>query len=179
MSRSLNDIETELLVLRCQDGGADALADIVRGWHPRLTALARRLTGDAEASADLVQEAWLAIVRGLHSLDDPARFKPWAYRIVSNKCADWVRSRQRERASHEAPRDPPRDDPAEPDEVRRLRVALSRLPGDQRAILSLFYVEQMSVRAIADVFGVPEGTVKSRMHHARNELRRTIEGVTP
>ena len=48
-------------------------------------------------ASDVVQEAWLAIVRGLRRLDDPTRFRPWALRIVTNKCADWTRRQQRQR----------------------------------------------------------------------------------
>ena len=67
-------------------------------------------------------------------------------------------------------------EPAEcDDDVARVRVALRELPGERRAILSLRYLEGLSLAEIARVFGIPEGTVKSRLHHARNELRRLLE----
>src|SRR5512145_1583590 len=93
MQRSPDDIQDELLVLRCQGGESEALHKLVSRWHPRLRRLAERRTADPEAAKDLVQDAWLAIVRGLRRLDDPSRFRVWAYRIVTNKCADWVRRR--------------------------------------------------------------------------------------
>ncbi|MCH7924615.1 MAG: sigma-70 family RNA polymerase sigma factor [Planctomycetes bacterium] len=56
--------------------------------------------------------------------------------------------------------------------------ALAKLPDEQRAVLSLHYLDEMGVREIAEVLGVPEGTVKSRLHHARNRLKEALERVT-
>lgn len=91
MDRTHEDIHDELLVLQCQNGDADALKALVARYHPRLGRLAWRLTAERDAVRDIVQESWLAIVRGINRLDDPARFRAWAGRIVRNKCADWTR----------------------------------------------------------------------------------------
>ena len=89
--RSRQDVFNDLLVLRCQGGDGDALEALARAWHPRLLRHAFRLTGQADAAAEVAQEAWMAIVRGLGRLRDPAVFRGWAYRIVANKSRDWVR----------------------------------------------------------------------------------------
>lgn len=73
----------ELLVLRCQAGDRAALDLLVERWNPRLLRLARRLTQSDDAD-EVVQEAWLAIVRGVARLQDPALFPSWALRIASN-----------------------------------------------------------------------------------------------
>lgn len=78
----------ELLVLCAQDGDRQALAALVDHWHLRLSRYALHMTGDVEASVEVMQEVWLAVVRSLRRLDDPARFGSWAYRIVGNKCND-------------------------------------------------------------------------------------------
>lgn len=182
MGRTHEDIQDELLVLRCQEGDADALRTLIDRWQPRLGRLAWRLTGEREAARDLVQDAWLAIVRGLNRLDDPARFRSWAYRIVSNKCADWIRRRLVERSVAKDLRDAAvsaSDDSSNErdsaDEVARMRDALTKLPGEQRAILSLHYLDGMCVAEIARTLEVPAGTVKSRLYHARNRLKQTLE----
>ncbi len=131
-------------------------------------------------AADVAQEAWLAIVGGLRRLDDPCRFKSWSYRIVANKCADWIRREQRRRrTAEEAAREPlpPDEMDQEPDldETGRLRVALRALPAERRALLSMFYLDGLSVAAIARALDIPAGTVKSRLFHARHHLRRTLE----
>jgi len=178
--RRPDDIQDELLVIRGQSGEADALALLVQRWQPRLLAHASRLTGDRQAAADAVQEAWLSIVRGLSRLDDPARFRPWAYRIVRNKCVDWTRRQVRQRGiSTSLATDPVDGRPARgveaDEEVTTLRSALRQLPADRRAILAMCYIDEMPLRQIAEVLDVPVGTVKSRLYHARAELKEVLE----
>ena len=181
MARSIDDIYDELLVLRCQDGESDALNELVSRWHGRLLVHAYRLTGCREDAADVLQDAWLAIVRGIRRLDDPARFRSWAYRIVTYKSADRVRraARQRRVARASAERVPVQDSPEDPvdhaDEIGALRAALRALPGDRRAILTMHHLESMPLSEIAVALGIPEGTVKSRLHHARVRLKTTLE----
>ncbi len=185
MARTHEDIQDELLVLHCQDGDAAALKSLIERWQPRLTRLAWRLTADRESAHDIVQDAWLSIVRGLSRLDDPASFRAWAYRIVKNKCADWVRRRVVRREAAEEIRETAVDAAnderceSESDEVDALRQALAAMPDEQRAILSLHYLDGMLLAEIAMVFGVPLGTVKSRLHHARSKLKQTLERVKP
>ncbi len=180
MLRSAHDIQDELLVYRCQDGEADALRELVERWHGRLFAHAFRLTGQREEAADAVQDAWLAIVRGIRRLDDPARFRSWAYRIVTYKAIDRVRRAQRQRKtlrvaaeSSEVERIESRAE--QTDEMDALRAGLSELSGDRRAILTMFYLESMPMSEIAVALGIPVGTVKSRLHHARLTLKETLE----
>lgn len=182
MSKTHDEILDELLVFQCQDGDGNAFKTLIERWQPRLSRLAWRLTGEREAARDIVQDAWLAIVRGLRRLDDPARFRSWAYRIVSNKCADWTRRRvvlrnaaQDMKASAARVLDGRSNDEDSADEVSQMRHALARLPDDQRAILALHYLDGMRMAQIARVLGVPQGTVKSRLHHARNRLRQSME----
>lgn len=182
MSRTHEDIQDELLVLQCQEGDADALKTLIERWQPRLARLAWRLTAKREAARDIVQDAWLAIVRGLARLDDPARFRTWAYRIVSNKCADWTRHRVVERRATQDLRYVAASAVGNSTKKTELsgqldsmRDALAALPDDQRAVLSLHYLDGMSIAEIARVLDAPVGTVKSRMHHARNRLRNSME----
>ena len=183
MQRPPEEIQDELLVLRCQGGDAEAFRLLVSRWHPRLRRLAARLTANREAGPDVVQDVWLAVARGLRSLDDPARFRVWVYRITANKCADWIRRRAVRRDTmpelrraavaendHSCP-----GESDEVDEVIRLRVALRRLPEELRTILSLHYLDGLSVLEIAAVFNVPGGTIKSRMHNARAQLRKELQ----
>ncbi len=182
MTRSDAEAYGELLVLRAQGGDQRAMSALVEQWQPQLLRHAWRLTGDREAAGDAVQEAWLAIVRRIRRLDDPACFRRWAYRIVGNKCADWVRHRVRSRrdmrpldqepAGHPPPGSQPRD------EIEALRMALAHLPTQHRTILSLFYLDDMSIREIAQSLSLPAGTVKSRLFHARKQLKQVLERST-
>ncbi len=172
----------ELLVLRSQDGDVAAFENLARRWQPRLLRLARRLTQSPEAG-EVVQEAWLAIVRGLPRLADPARFGTWAFRIVAHKSTDWIRLRQKGRSLAErVEREPqPEGPPSTEEEVSRsqgvaqLRKALPQLSDGHRGVLEMFYLRAFSVQTISEKLGVSPGTVKSRLFHARKVLRAALE----
>ncbi len=172
-------IKDELLVLAAQEGDADAFAALVDRWQPSLWRHAWRLIGDEDAAYDVLQEAWLAIVRGLGRLDDVSRFHAWAYAIVSHKCRDWIRRQSRRRGLKTTLEENLRGSYEEAERVQQrcknVREAVACLPGTDRAILALRYEEQFSTPEIADILRVPEGTVKSRLHHARRRLRDLLE----
>ncbi|MCH8314496.1 MAG: RNA polymerase sigma factor [Planctomycetes bacterium] len=188
MTRSLESIHDELLVLRCQSGETEALEELIGTWQPRLWRHARRLTGRRDAASDVLQETLLAIVRSLHRLDDPALFRTWAYRIATNKSADWTRKQQRDRklAQAVANNGDPRslriqeqrdfDSTNEPnDDVKRLHSAMRELSGDRQAILAMHYLEGMGMAEISVALDIPAGTVKSRLYHARQQLKELLE----
>jgi RNA polymerase sigma factor (sigma-70 family) len=185
VSRTPEQIHDEWLVLAAQGGEAEALETLIRRWLPAITRHAWRLTGDADAAADVVQESSLAIVRGLPRLDDPATFGTWVARIVSNKAADWIRGRRRQRrleASIESTHAPDRSGHAAidarsdgSDAAGLMGQAIDALPSRWRAVIGLYYGKGLSVAQAARALGVPPGTVKSRLHHARHRLRIDIE----
>jgi RNA polymerase sigma factor (sigma-70 family) len=170
------------LVLRCQGGDAKAFSEIFTRWHPRLQRHARRLLDTADEANDATQDAWLSITGGLGKLSDPALFRRWAYRIVTRRCADRIRKLQRIRKS-EAPAAKPgasaAPDPVtatiEHEEIDQLRAAIRSLPTERRLVLSLLYVDGLTVAEIASALEIPTGTVKSRLRLARQELRRILE----
>ncbi len=169
----------EYLAASARAGSRTALGQLAERMQPRLLRHARRLTGDSEAARDVVQEAWIEIVRGIYRLDDTAAFPAWAFRIVSRRCARWVRKVQQYRRIDTAYA----DEPAEistPDggeratDAARLARAITDLPPDQRAAIGLFYLEDMGVAEIAVALDVPVGTIKTRLMHAREKLRRSL-----
>lgn len=187
MQRTAAEIYDEWLVIRSQSGDEAALRELVSRWHTRLHLHARRLVDQAHAADDVVQEAWLAIVRGLRRLNDPARFGPWAYRIVTNKCSDWVRrqacgrtrGQSHDGEAHTVAADDglaaARDATDHDDELYALRKAMRELAPTHRAALALHYLDGLSIAEIAMAMNVPPGTVKSRLHHARERLRAIVE----
>ena len=181
MTRTSEQIYDELLVLRCQDGEGAALEELVRRWQPRLLRHAQRLTDDLDTASDVLQEAWIAMVRGIGKLDDPARFPAWAYRIVTHKCADWTRRTTRQRRMKDEVSHQPMATSAPPqverdEETHRVQQAIALLPQDRQSLLALFYLQGLGVAEIAKHLGIPRGTVKSRLFHARNALKQTLEG---
>jgi RNA polymerase sigma-70 factor (ECF subfamily) len=166
--RSANVID-ELLVMQAQDGDRRALEELVRRWQQRLWVYARRLTGSPEAAWDVTQQSWLTIIRGLGKLHDAACFRSWAYRIVTNKAVDQINSRRPTQPLTEVVG---RDDPGEGEALSSLAAVLERLEPRKRALLALHYCAGLTVAEIGHVLGIPPGTVKSRLHSARNEIRQ-------
>ncbi|MCG8506023.1 MAG: RNA polymerase sigma factor [Sphingomonadales bacterium] len=179
MQRRAEQVYEEFLVLKAQDGEADGLSGLFELLNGALIRHAGRVTRNADAAGDVVQEAWIAISRNIRRLDDPARFRPWAYRIVTNKAHDWGRrqaklQRLNEQAAEDAETAAQTTSEAD-DDIRLIRRALTALDADRRAVLTLFYIEGMRVAEIAEALAIPQGTVKSRLYHAREYLRKAIE----
>jgi len=177
MRRDPGLVLEELLVASAMAGSEAAFGQLVSRWTPRLMRHARHLLHDSEAARDVVQEAWIGAATGLRRLDDPARFAPWMFALVSRRAVDCVRRAVRDRrlvaqAServHETPCDTA-------DALLDLRKAIARLPVGQRLVVSLHYGEGFGVEEIAAAHGLPPGTVKSRLFAAREALRNYLEG---
>lgn len=170
----------EYLVSLSQAGSSEALDGLARRWTPRLLRYATRVLGgsdSAEVARDVVQETWIGAIRGLRGLRDPAQFPAWIYGIATRKCADAIRANTRRRrlgtqaAADESSR--PVGNPTSEQQID-LATAIRGLPPIHRAVVHLFYREELSVEEIASILGIPAGTVKSRLHHARDALKRQL-----
>jgi RNA polymerase sigma-70 factor (ECF subfamily) len=173
----------EYLVALSQAGSSEALDGLARRWTPRLLRYAARVLGgsdSAEAARDVVQETWIGAIRGLRGLRDPAQFPAWIYGIATRKCADAIRAniRRRRRDAQAAAESPRTVENLTSDQHIDLATAIRGLPPIHRAVVHLFYREEMSVEEIASVLGIPAGTIKSRLHHARDALKRQM-GAAP
>ncbi len=179
MDRASDRVVDELLVIRCQEGGRESFDLLVRRWQRRLWRYARRLTGSSDAAWDVMQETWMAILMQIRKLSDPAWFAVWAYRIVRNKCADYSRKavRQRHLADALAGRRSADDDPTHDAPGDALGEALRRLAPDTQELLTLRYGGDLNIIAIAVILRIPAGTVKSRLHTAREQLRQMLKGT--
>jgi RNA polymerase sigma factor (sigma-70 family) len=180
--RASEQIYDEYLVASAAIGDRPALERLVVRWQPRLLAHAWRVLGDADRARDVVQEAWIEILRGLHRLDDVVAFPAWAYCIVSRRCYRVFGRLAREpfeaeeaALAHE-PESPGHHSAEFICDVEAVVRALAGLPAPQRAALALFHLEDMSVAEIAIALDVPPGTVKTRLMHARRKLREQLVG---
>ena len=178
--RTADQTLDEWLVLSCAGGSERAFEELHRRWHPRLRAHAAYLLGPARVDRvdDICQEAWLAIAGGVRELREPALFRAWAYSIVTRRVADLRRKLSRdERAREQLQSAGQEPSNASPDQAagESLRHALQSLPHEDRALLRLFYLDEMSVAETAAALEIPAGTVKSRLFHARRRLRQVLQ----
>ena len=172
MDRSVEQLVDEVLVLDCQSGSAKAMEILVSRWQKRLWQYAYHLTGNSDASWDITQESWLSIIKGLRKLQDPAKFKSWAYRITTNKSIDWIRRRK---AVKRISIDEIEQQQLEEKKESGIKELLEKLDITKKVILSLYYFEQLNILEISVVLKIPQGTVKSRLHNARKELKELYQ----
>ena len=181
---SLHALEDADLVVMARSGRSEAFDELVRRHAPRLHAVASRVVGREEAH-DVVQEAFVAALRALGSFRNEARFTTWIHRIVLNCCYGQLRRGGRGGLELPADAEDGRPGPADAAERRDLRAALeralSRIRPEFRETFVLVEFGDLDHAQVAEVLGVPVGTVKSRMSRAREALRAHLsaEGYGP
>ena len=166
-------------VVAAQSGSADAFAALVRMHQRRAYAVARAIVLSHEDAEDAVQDGFLHAYRALSRFRSDQPFGAWLNRIVANAALDLVR-RRKVRDADELPETValPFRDPGESDELRRrLSGALTHLSDRQRAVIVLHDVEGYTHGEIGSMLGIPEGTARSDLHHARAALRRMLHDV--
>ena len=167
------------LVLAAQAGDDVAFAGLVRLHQQRAYAVARAIAATHEDAEDAVQEGFLHAYRALDRFRPDQPFGAWLHRIVANAALDLAR-RRKVRAAEELPESvaSPFRDPAEASDLRaRLTQALALLGDRQRAVIVLHDVEGFKHAEIGVMLGIPEGTARSDLHHARAQLRRALGDV--
>jgi RNA polymerase sigma-70 factor (ECF subfamily) len=167
------------LVDAARAGDRGAIETLLRRHHDRLYALCRRVTGNDADAQDACQEALIAIVRGLDGFDGRSAFGTWAYRVTTNACLDELRRRRR-RPEPVEPDDPaataPRGNTPSPDAAEAVATradvdaALATLAPEFRVAVVLRDLCGLSYEEIAEVVGVPPGTVRSRISRGRAAL---------
>ena len=157
-------------VRAAQRGSASDLEALFRLHWPRAHRAAFLVVHDAAAAEDIAQEAFLAAIRNLDRFDRRRPFGPWLHRIVVNRAIDWTRARQL-RAESELV------DAAAPEPERldgSLLGALAALPPDHRAVIVLRYLLEYTPGEIAELLGVPRGTVNSRLRRGLDALGESL-----
>jgi len=166
------------LVNQAKQGDREAFDALARLAGDRCMAIAFRILRDFDHADDAVQAALVTAWREIRALRDPELFEPWLHRILTNAC--YAEARRRRRWS-EAIRVLPVEPVHEPDEFLsiesrdQLERAFQRLTVEQRAVLVFHHYLGLALPEVADHLGIPLGTVKSRMHHAKRALRAGLE----
>jgi RNA polymerase sigma-70 factor (ECF subfamily) len=159
-------------VRAAQRGSASAIEALFRLHWPRAYRAAYLVVHDAAAAEDIAQEAFLAAIRTLDRFDRRRPFGPWLHRIVINRAIDWTRARQL-RAEAELPDRLEAPEPAPSLDGSLLR-ALAGLPPDHRAVIVLRHLLEYTPGEIAEVLGLPRGTVNSRLRRGLDSLKEQL-----
>lgn len=166
-----DDIE----LLRRSGGDPKAFHALVDRHAQRLYRLAVCLVGNAADAEDVLQETFIGAFRGLGSFEGRSSVKTWLTRILVTQAARWRRDRRRSEPMDESVAAVA----ASPDATMDVQAAMQRLSAEHRQVLALREFERMSYEEMAEVLGVPRGTVESRLHRARSELREKLKSYLP
>jgi RNA polymerase sigma-70 factor (ECF subfamily) len=169
--------EESFLIARARRGDPSAFEEIVRLYQRRVYGVALRIVRAHDVADDVAQEAFLRAWRSLDRFDLDRPFGPWVCRIAANLAVNYVRSpRAREEGLPEGHAEAKAKAPGplgallDGEATRVLDAALAELPGEQRAVLVMRAVEEMSYAEIAEALGISPGTVMSRLYRAREKL---------
>ena len=173
---------------RCLAGDPSAYEVVVRAHADALTGLLRRLVGNAEDARELTQETFVRAFRNLHRFDRRRPLKPWLFRIGRNLAYNFLDARKRApglAGSDDAQADLINVPDAEPSPASSVAAKEQRHAVDEvlrtlrpefREVLVYRYLERMDHDEIAEVMGVPVGTVKTWLHRAKAQFRKHSEG---
>src|SRR5262249_39912929 len=152
-----------------------ALEELVRTWEKRLFYFIRRLVDNEADAWDVLQETWVRVLSGIGALRELGSLGPWLYRIARHAAFNHgqVPPTYLQLLQDYSAAPPANDDPAydEFENAEQVHHGLLQLSLPHREVLTLLFLENFSVEAIAQVLDIPAGTVKSRLHHARKALR--------
>ena len=180
------------LVAECRGGRQSAFGELVLRHQNRLFHSVRQLLHSSEEAQDVCQEAFLKAYQKLGEFEGRSSFYSWLFRIAFNLSMDRLRLRSPDPQSIDAERERTGAEPADRNAAGRpeegvlvaerqavVRRALASLGDEHRTVLVLKEIEGLKYEQIAEVVGVPVGTVRSRLHRAREELRLCLAGFMP
>jgi RNA polymerase sigma-70 factor (ECF subfamily) len=189
-------IGERLLLSRLVKRDEDAFNEIVRGYGDRVYNLVLRLVGSPAEAEDIAQEVFVTVFKSIESYRGEAKLSTWILRIAANHSKNRIKYLARRRTTGQELRDgsdatemadegkaPVQAHFAAPDVMleaaeteRLMQAAIAELEEEQRLLVVLRDVEELSYEEIVEITGLPEGTVKSRLHRARMALKDSLEG---
>lgn len=179
-------------IRRCRGGDREAFAELVGRWQDRIHGAIFRMVKDAETARDLAQETFVRAYTKLGSFQGGSAFGTWLYAIALNQVRGEMRKRSAQKRHDPLSLDAMREaaggadvDPADPaagaaervstsEQCRRLLAEVDRLDPEHREVVVLRELQDLSYEEIAEIVGVPVGTVRSRLFRARAELRERM-----
>ena len=164
-------------------GDEAARAEVAALLAPLAYRYALRMLRNEQDARDAAQDALVKVLRHLHRYNPRWRLGTWALSIVRNTCIDELRRRRRtgreEPPDVADPRPGPLEEASRRQRARRLHEALERVPPLYREVLVLYHFEHRKYQEIADILGIPIGTVMNRIFRARRKLRAAYEALEP
>jgi RNA polymerase sigma-70 factor (ECF subfamily) len=178
----------EELVARVLSGDQESYAALVSRYSDFVYTIVLRVVGDAEDADDVTQETFVRAYRALGRFRGDSKFSSWLYRIAVNRAITHLKRKRRRALTVDLDAVPhveasavlerreanPEDIVLDEEFRQRVRKAVAELPPQYRAVVTLFYLEERSYKEVAEILGIPMGTLKTHLHRARGMLRKTL-----
>jgi RNA polymerase sigma-70 factor (ECF subfamily) len=170
------------LILQLQDDSLDALGLLYDRHQLMVYRTALAIANDPNAAADLLQDVFLRLYRFADRVDPNRPLEPWLYRVTTNLAYTHVKKRHRWFSPLEdiaewlvgSKKQTPQYVAEMDEESQQVHQAIASLPLQQRVVIVLYYINDLSLQEIAGILDVPEGTIKSRLHYGRKALRKQL-----
>ncbi|MGQ9848502.1 MAG: RNA polymerase sigma factor [Aggregatilineaceae bacterium] len=183
MSRSDTTVPDAELIRRLQEADLDALGILFERYRQRVYRTALAIVRDPAAAEDILQDCFLKVYTNAQRIDAGRPLAPWLYRVTVNLSYTWLTRARNQRMPLEQVTDrlisPMKQAPdrlTEETEIRQnVRRAIGELSLDQRVVVVLYYLNNLSLQDIAEILDLPVGTVKSRLFYARENLRAALD----
>ncbi len=170
------------LVQRCLSGDAPSMREFVERFQGMIYQLCYRMLGHRQDAEDIAQEVFLRAFKSLHRWDSNRTLRPWLLTIAANRCKTFYEQKSRKPIPTELAY-LQEDTSLVPDHdlAEELQLALNTLRDDYRTCFTLFYQQDLNCAEIGEIMDRPQGTIKTWLHRARNELSEYLKrrGVTP
>jgi RNA polymerase sigma factor (sigma-70 family) len=176
-------LDDEMLISRCLEGDQAAFTFLVNRYKEMVHAYAYYKVGDYQEAQDIAQEVFIKAYRKLGQLKWPHKFQSWLYTIVSNECKMWLRQHSKEREQKVYLADTSASELTElamrshNDKEMKFTVknAIKSLPNNSRLVLSLYYMSDLPIKAIASFMGISPNNAKVKLHRARKQLGERLQ----
>jgi RNA polymerase sigma-70 factor (ECF subfamily) len=187
-----------LLIARLIERDEQAFSEIVRLYGDKVFSLIYRMLGNRQEAEDVAQDVFITVFKTIDSFRGEAKFSTWLLRIAANHAKNRIKHLARRpteggdpedvsqvRVSNDRPGPPVQSQIESPDKLleameieRLMQEEIAKLPEDQRLLVALRDVEQLSYQEIEEITGLPEGTIKSRLHRARMAIKEVLDRHT-
>ena len=171
-------IYQELLVLRCQRRDKEAMEELICLFEGRLFYYISRLVENEADVWNILQETWFKVVRSIKHLRDPKKFPAWLYSIARNTSMSYLRSKYSKEALFDCVKDITDIECSTEnlsfDNAEQVHYGLSKISLSHREVLTLFFLQDLTLEQIADVLNISIGTVKSRLYYAKHALKAVL-----
>jgi RNA polymerase sigma-70 factor (ECF subfamily) len=169
-------MDDQTAIERCRAGDTDAFRHVVEHYQAEAIGHAVAILGNREDALDAVQEALIDAFQALDRLDLSRPFYPWFYVILRNRCYKLAQGRKKREASNSDEMEilaPAAN--IQPEDTMLLDQSMLELPAEDRELITLRHLDGLSYQELAERLEVPQGTIMSRLYHARKRLRQKLK----